>query len=81
MRQVMANAEVGDDVVGEDPTVARLEATAAEMLGKENSLLIASAATNTLPVNLHTRIWRKAAARQYSPASNHGRSLTKPTAP
>lgn len=35
MRKVMASAEVGDDVVGEDPTVNRLEAMACEMLGLE----------------------------------------------
>ncbi|NLF02855.1 MAG: threonine aldolase, partial [Anaerolineales bacterium] len=35
MREAMASAEVGDDVFGEDPTVNRLEAMAAERLGKE----------------------------------------------
>src|SRR5579872_236115 len=34
MRRVMAEAEVGDDVWGEDPTVRRLEETVAERLGK-----------------------------------------------
>lgn len=33
MRAAMAAAEVGDDVFGEDPTVARLEARVAELLG------------------------------------------------
>lgn len=42
MRDAMANAEVGDDVYGEDPTVNRLEAEAAEMLGKEAGLFVSS---------------------------------------
>ncbi len=42
MRAAMCNAVVGDDVLGEDPTVRRLEALAAEMLGKEAGLFLAS---------------------------------------
>lgn len=42
MRQAMAQAEVGDDVFGEDPTVNRLEAMAAERLGKEAALFVPS---------------------------------------
>lgn len=42
MRQAMANAEVGDDVYGEDPTVRRLEELTAEILGKEAALLTTS---------------------------------------
>jgi threonine aldolase len=42
MRQAMAAAEVGDDVFGEDPTVAKLETLAAEMTGKEAALLVPS---------------------------------------
>jgi threonine aldolase len=38
MRQAMANAEVGDDVYGEDPTVNSLESRVAEMLGHEAGL-------------------------------------------
>jgi threonine aldolase len=38
MREVMATAEVGDDVYGEDPSVARLEARVSELLGKESAL-------------------------------------------
>ena len=40
MRQAMANAEVGDDVMGEDPTVNRLEEMAAAKLGKEAALFV-----------------------------------------
>lgn len=42
MRSAMAAAPVGDDVFGEDPTVNRLESLAAEMLGKEAALFVAS---------------------------------------
>jgi threonine aldolase len=42
MRRAMAEAEVGDDVCGEDPTVNRLEATAAALLGKEAALFVPS---------------------------------------
>ena len=42
MREAMANAEVGDDVFGEDPTVNRLQARTAELLGKEAGLFVAS---------------------------------------
>ncbi len=40
MREAMARAEVGDDVYGEDPTVNRLEALGAEMVGKEAALFV-----------------------------------------
>jgi len=40
MRRAMAEAEVGDDVYGEDPTVNRLEKRAAEVFGKEAALLV-----------------------------------------
>ena len=42
MRKAMAEADVGDDVYGEDPTVNRLEARAAEILGKEAALFVPS---------------------------------------
>lgn len=42
MRQAMFNAEVGDDVYGEDPTVRRLEEVAADVLGKEAALFVTS---------------------------------------
>jgi threonine aldolase len=42
MREAMYRAEVGDDVYGEDPTVNRLEARAAEMLGTESAVFAAS---------------------------------------
>lgn len=42
MRQAMYNAEVGDDVFKEDPTVNKLEEHAAELLGKEAALFVPS---------------------------------------
>ena len=42
MRRAMADAEVGDDGFGDDPTVNRLQATFAELLGKEAALFIPS---------------------------------------
>ena len=42
MRRAMAQAEVGDDVFGEDPTVNRLQEYAAELLGKEAALFVPS---------------------------------------
>src|SRR5437773_12392593 len=42
MRRAMADAEVGDDQYGEDPTVNRLEKRAAEVVGKEAAVYVAS---------------------------------------
>jgi threonine aldolase len=54
MRAAMAEAEVGDDVFGEDPTVRRLEARVAEMLGKEAALFVPSGTMgNQLGVRVH----------------------------
>jgi threonine aldolase len=48
MREAMYQAEVGDDVFGEDPTVNRLEEMAAERMGKETALFVASGAMANL---------------------------------
>lgn len=54
MRAAMASAEVGDDVYGDDPTVNRLEALAANMLGKEAALFAPSGTqTNLLGLLSH----------------------------
>jgi threonine aldolase len=55
MRKAMAEAEVGDDVFGEDPTVQRLEARVAELLGKEAALFVPSGTMgNQLAIRCHT---------------------------
>ncbi|MGA2115391.1 MAG: GntG family PLP-dependent aldolase [Bryobacteraceae bacterium] len=55
MRQAMAEAEVGDDVYGEDPTVNRLEERAAEIAGKPAALFVPTGTMgNTVAVKLHT---------------------------
>ncbi|MDA0737973.1 MAG: low-specificity L-threonine aldolase [Nitrospirae bacterium] len=56
MREAMARAEVGDDVYGEDPTVNRLQTTAAQLLGKEAALFVPTGVmANQLSIRLHTR--------------------------
>jgi threonine aldolase len=56
MRLAMMEAEVGDDVYGEDPTVNRLEERAAEIAGKAAALFVPSGTMgNTIAVKLHTQ--------------------------
>jgi len=56
MRRAIFNAEVGDDVYGEDPTVNRLEAMAAGMMGKEAALFTTSGTQSNLTAVLtHTK--------------------------
>ena len=55
MRRAMMEAEVGDDVYGEDPTVNRLEQRAAEITGKEAALFVPTGTMgNTIAVKLLT---------------------------
>ncbi len=55
MRRAMAEAEVGDDVFGEDPTVNRLEQRVAERLGKEYALFMPSGSmANQVAIRLYT---------------------------
>jgi threonine aldolase len=55
MRRAMAEAEVGDDVFGEDPTVKALERRTAELLGKEAALFVPSGTmANQVAVGIHT---------------------------
>jgi threonine aldolase len=52
----MASAEVGDDVYGEDPTINRLEARAAEVFGREAAIFVPSGTMgNQIAIKLHTR--------------------------
>jgi threonine aldolase len=56
MRHAMASAVVGDDVFDEDPTVHRLQATMAELLGKESALFVPSGTmANQIALLVHTR--------------------------
>ena len=48
MRAAMAEAEVGDDVVGEDPTINKLEEMAADLLGKQAAILATSGTQSNL---------------------------------
>jgi threonine aldolase len=55
MRRAMAEAEVGDDVLGEDPTVDALQRRTAELLGKEAALFVPSGTmANQIAVGVHT---------------------------
>jgi len=55
MREAMANAEVGDDVFGDDPTVNRLQQKCAELTGKEASLYVPSGCmANQLAIKAQT---------------------------
>ena len=56
MRKAMAEAEVGDDVYGEDPTVNALQEKVAELLGKEAAIFVASGTmANQLAIKAHTQ--------------------------
>lgn len=56
MRRAMAEAEVGDDVYGEDPTINRLEERAAEVFGREAAIFVPTGSMgNQIAVKLHTR--------------------------
>ena len=55
MRRAMAEAEVGDDVYAEDPTINRLEKRAAEIFGREAALFVPSGTMgNQIAIKLHT---------------------------
>lgn len=56
MRKAMYNAEVGDDVYKEDPTINKLQEYAADLLGKEDSLYVPSGVMgNQICLNVHTQ--------------------------
>lgn len=56
MRQAMAEAEVGDDVLGDDPTVKELERHTAELLGKDAAVFVPSGTmANQLAIRCHTQ--------------------------
>ncbi|MDE1175329.1 MAG: GntG family PLP-dependent aldolase [Edaphobacter sp.] len=56
MRRAMAEAEVGDDVYGEDPTVNRLEQEAATVFGREAAIFVPTGSMgNQIAIRLHTQ--------------------------
>ena len=56
MRRAMSEAEVGDDVYDDDPTIHRLQARAAELMGKEAALLMPSGTmSNAVAIKVHTK--------------------------
>ena len=56
MKQAMMDAPLGDDVLGDDPTVQKLEAMAAELSGKEAAIFTPSGSmANQIAIALHTR--------------------------
>lgn len=56
MRKAMADADVGDDVYGEDPTVNRLQERSAEIFGKEAAIFVPTGSMgNQIAVKLHTK--------------------------
>lgn len=72
MRKAAYEAEVGDDVYQEDPTVNELERTAAEMLGKEASMFVTSGTQgNQIAVLAHTRSGNEIIVEQDSHLFNY----------
>lgn len=68
MREAMAQAEVGDDVYGEDPTVNRLQEQAASLLGKAHALFVPS---GTMGNQLSIRVQAQAGQEVIVEASSH----------
>ena len=71
MRRAMANAEVGDDCFGEDPSVNRLEEAMSALLGKEAGLFVTSGTQgNQVAVRSQTRHGNDIIAEKYSHVFN-----------
>ena len=68
MRRAMAEAEVGDDVLGDDPTVARLERRTADILGKEAAVYMPS---GTMTNQVAIRTWTEPGDEIILEASGH----------
>ena len=72
MRHAMAEAEVGDDVYGEDPTINRLEARAAEIFGREAAIFVPTGSMgNQIAVKLHTRPGQEVICEQRAHVYNY----------
>jgi len=67
MRQAMAKAEVGDDVLGDDPTVQRLESMISELCGKDAGLFVPSGTmSNAVALKTHTTPGDEIITERYS---------------
>ncbi|TNF46737.1 low specificity L-threonine aldolase, partial [bacterium] len=72
MRRAMAEAEVGDDVYGEDPTIRRLEETAAEMLKMEAAIYLPTGTMgNQVALHVHCRPGREVVVEARSHIMNY----------
>lgn len=72
MREVMASAEVGDDVFGDDPTVNRLQAMAAEVFQREAALWMPTGCmANEIAVKLHTSPGQEIVTEERGHILNH----------
>jgi threonine aldolase len=72
MRRAMAEAEVGDDVFGDDPTVNKLQEKVAAMLGKEAALFVPSGTmANTVAILAHTQPGDEVIVERESHTFNH----------
>jgi len=81
MRKAMAEAEVGDDVFGEDPTVNALQEKVAKILGKEAALFVPSGTmANQLAIKAHTQpgdeVIIEASSHSYNFESGAGAALS-----
>jgi threonine aldolase len=72
MRRAMAEADVGDDVYGEDPTIRRLEERTAEILGMEAALFVPTGTMgNQLSLHVHARSGTEVILESRSHIFNH----------
>ncbi len=77
MRRAMAEAEVGDDVYREDPTVNRLQERAAEIFGREAALFVPSGTMgNQAAIKVHTRHGQEVIAEQRAHIFNFEMAMT-----
>lgn len=77
MRRAMAEAEVGDDVYREDPTVNRLQDHAAEIFGREAALFVPSGTMgNQAAIKVHTRHGQEVIAEQRAHIYNYEMAMT-----
>ena len=72
MRRAMAEAEVGDDVYREDPTVNRLQERAAEIFGREAALFVPSGTMgNQAAIRVHTKLGQEVVCEERSHILNY----------